>query len=74
MPVICSRSTWFMSSMRSCIRRNVGIIRKMMLPMLMTRMGIATARIHVSSTSSRMAITRPPTAVSGAPISRVQVM
>ena len=32
MPVICSRSTWLTSSMRSCITRNCGTIRTITMP------------------------------------------
>lgn len=74
MPVICSRSTRFMSSMRSCIDRNVGTIRAITLPMVRMSTGIATARIHVSSTSSCRAKMMPPMAVMGAAMSIVHVI
>ena len=74
MPVICSRRMRLMSSMRSCMTRNVGTIRKMTLPMQNSSTGMATARIHVSLRSACRAMIVPPTMVMGAAINMVQVI
>ncbi len=73
-PVICSRSTRFTPSMRSCITRNVGTMREMIEPTTSRRAGMLTSRITDSPTSSRSARTVPPIAVIGAAMSNVQVM
>ena len=74
MPVICSRRTRLTSSMRSCINRNCGTIRHTTSPMLTTSTGTLTSSSPESATSSRSAMTTPPTIVIGAATSSVQVM
>ena len=52
----------------------MGTIRAITLPMLRMSTGMATARIHVSCTSSCRAKIVPPMAVMGAAMSRVHVI
>ena len=72
MPVICSRSTWLMPSMRSCMTRNWGTMRDTIRPTLITRAGMLMRRSSERPASSRIAITVPPMAVMGAATSSVQ--
>ena len=74
MPVICSRSTWFTASIRSCILRNPGTICEITVPMARTSTGMATVRISDRPTSSRIAMKMPPTNMIGADTSSVQVI
>ena len=74
MPVICSRSTWFTRSMRTCMSRNCGIIREITRPMAMSRTGMLTSSRRDSPPSSRTARMTPPMAVTGAAMRSVQVM
>ena len=66
MPVICSRSTRFTWSMRSCIRRNAGTIRETSSPSTTAATGIATTSTIDSSTLWRTARMTPTTIVIGA--------
>jgi len=74
MPVICSRSTRLMESIRSCISRNPGIMRETTPHRQSTRTGRATASSQASPPSWRTARMIPPTAVTGAARARVVVM
>ncbi len=74
MPVICSRRIRFTSSTADCIRRNCGTMRRMMSPRVIPSTGTATTTSHDSDTSSRSAITMPPTMVIGAPTSSTRPM
>jgi len=65
-PVICSRSTRLTQSTDSCISLNCGIIRRMTRPMQSASSGTATATSQDSPTSSRRAMTTPPTIMMGA--------
>ncbi len=71
MPVICSRSTSLMRSMRSCITWNCGTIRMITSPTLMTSTGTLTSSSSESGPSSRTAMITPPTIVIGAATSSV---
>ena len=73
-PVSCSRRIWLMRSMRSCMRRNCGIIREIVVPTASRSTGIATTRIHDRPTSWLRARMMPPTAVIGAATSSVHVI
>ena len=73
-PVICSRSTRFTASMRSCIHRNCGTIRRITDPTQMSSSGMLISSRAERPTSSRIAMKMPPTAVIGAAMSIVQVM
>lgn len=74
MPVICSRSTWLTRSIRSCMRRNCGTIRETTSPTPPTSSGMLTVSTHDRPTSSRSAMTMPPTEVIGAAMKSVQVI
>ena len=74
MPVICSRSTRLTQSMRSCISRNCGIIRRMIRPIATTITGTLTSISQDRPTSSRSAMMMPPTHMIGAATSIVQVI
>ena len=74
MPVSCSRSTWLMRSMRTCMRRNWGIMREIVVPTASSSTGMATTRIHARPTSWLSARMMPPAAVMGAATSIVHVM
>ena len=74
MPVICSRSTWFTASIRSCILRNPGTIWEMTVPMAITSTGMLTVSTSDRPVSSRTAMMIPPTSVIGAATSSVQVI
>ena len=74
MPVICSRSTRLTVSMRVCISRNCGTIRRMIRPMAMASTGTLTSISQDSPTSSRSAMITPPTHMIGAATSIVQVI
>ena len=73
-PVICSRSTSLMRSMRSCIRWNCGSIRMITRPTLMMRAGTLTSSSSESGPSSRTAMIEPPMIVIGAATKSVQIM
>ncbi len=66
MPVICSRSTRFTQSTDSCMMRKLGIILRMTRATLRASRGTATATSQDSPTSSRTAMTMPPTIMIGA--------
>ena len=73
MPVICSRITRLIRSIRCCIERNSGRIRTMSVPMISTRIGTIT-RISVDSgTSWCSASAMPPKHMIGAETIRVNV-
>ena len=74
MPVICSRITRLTSSMLSCMARNSGRIREMMMPTPMTRAGITASSRPDSGTSSRSARMMPPTIMIGAETIIVKVI
>ena len=74
MPVICSRITRLIWSMRSCISWKAGTISATITPRTTAAAGMATARITDSPGSSRTAMTMPTTIVIGAPIAIVQVI
>ncbi len=71
MPVICSRSTRLISSMRSCITRNAGTMPDTMRPSTMADAGIDTTSTPDKPTSSRNARITPTTMVIGAEIAIV---
>ncbi len=73
-PVICSRRTRLIWSMRSCIFWNAGIMFATIVPRTTAADGMATARITDRPMSSRSAITMPTVMVIGAPIAIVHVM
>ena len=73
-PVICSRSTSLSESMRICITRNCGTMRRITLPTPSSRAGMLTSRMPDRSMSSCSANTTPPTNVIGATTSRVHVI
>ncbi len=60
--------------MRSCIRRNCGIIRQITVPTPAMRIGMLTVRIHDSDPSTWMASAMPTMQVMGAATSSVQVI
>ena len=66
MPVICSRTTRLIRSMRTCIVRNSGRIRTMIIPTMPTSTGTITSSRPDSGMSWRSAITMPPTHMIGA--------
>ncbi len=66
MPAICSRRTRLISSIPVCIARKRGTIRDTTRPMLSPSTGTATPTSQDSPTSSRRAITTPPTMLIGA--------
>jgi hypothetical protein len=74
MPVICSRSTRLMPSIRSCMTRNIGTMRNTTLPMARMRTGMLTASSQASPPSWRMAMTTPPMTVTGAARARLAAM
>ena len=74
MPVICSRITRLIWSMRSCISWKAGTISATITPRMTAAAGMATARITERPGSSRTAMTMPTTIVIGAPIAIVQVI
>ena len=71
MPVICSRSTRFTVSIRSCIIRNSGRICRTTSRIAPASTGMATATSQDRPTSSRSAMKMPPTMVIGADSSMV---
>ena len=73
-PVICSRITSLMRSMRSCILWNCGTIRTITRPTLMMRAGTLTSSSSESGPSSRTAMIEPPMIVIGAATKSVQTM
>ena len=73
-PVICSRSTALILSMRSCMTWNCGTIRMMMSPTPNTSTGMLTSRSSERGPSSRTAKITPPTIVKGAATRSVQVI
>jgi hypothetical protein len=72
MPVICSRSTRLMPSMRTCMSRNFGTIRAMTSPIATISTGTQTAISQERPTSSCKAMATPPTHMIGAATSIVQ--
>ena len=74
MPVICSRRIRFTVSIRVCMARNCGSIRTITAPIAATSTGTHTAISQDSPTSSRSAMTIPPTHMIGAATSMVQVV
>ena len=72
-PVICSRRIRLTASIRACMTRNCGTIRTITAPMASTSTGTHTAISQDSPTSSRSAMTTPPTHMIGAATSIVQV-
>ena len=72
-PVICSRSTRLIPSMRSCISRNSGRMREMIRVTMMASSGTATSSSEDSSTSWLRARRMPPTHMIGADTIRVNV-
>jgi hypothetical protein len=72
MPVICSRSTRLMPSMRTCMSRNFGTIRAMTSPIATISTGTQTAISQDRPTSSCKAMATPPTHMIGAATSIVQ--
>jgi hypothetical protein len=68
MPVICSRSTRLIPSSRVCIIRNRGRIRTTATASTAPRSGTTTRSSADSCTSSRSAMTTPPTIITGAAI------
>lgn len=73
MPVICSRSTRLTVSIRVCMSRKPGTIRRMIRPSATASTGTQTSISQESPTSSRSAITTPPTLMIGAATSMVQL-
>ncbi len=65
-PVICSRSTRFTQSTDSCMIRNCGIILRITSATDSASRGTATPTSQESPTSSRSAMTTPPTIMIGA--------
>ena len=65
-PVICSRITWLMRSILSCIDWNRGTAKMIMPPMTATIKGTATIRTAESGTLVRSARIRPPMPMMGA--------
>ncbi len=66
MPAICSRRTRLTLSRRPCMSRNCGTILRMIRPIATTSTGTLTTSSQDRPTSSRSAITRPPTHMIGA--------
>ena len=73
MPAICSRMIRLMLSMRVCMVRNSGRIRRMIKVTTMTRIGTMTRISEDSGTSWFSASTMPPTHMIGADTSSVKV-
>ena len=73
-PEICSRSTRLTPSTRTCMARNPGTIRETISPTDRHSAGTLTASSHESPTSSRTAMSTPPTIMIGAATSIVQVV
>ena len=73
-PEICSRSTRLTLSMRSCIRRNCGTMRRTIAAMSTASTGTLTASSHDMPASSRTAMITPPTAMIGAATIIVEVI
>ena len=71
-PVICSRRTWLIRSIRSCMTWNCGTMRMITRPTQMTSTGMLTSRSSDNGPSSRTAKITPPTMVIGAATSSVQ--
>ncbi len=74
MPVICSRSTRFTPSMRSCTSRKLGTIRLTMRPTESSSAGTTTASSQESPRFSRIAIRMPPTIMIGTVAPMVQAI
>ena len=66
MPVICSRRTRLITSMRTCILRNSGRIFRMISQTSTTSTGTTMSSNDDSGTSCRSANTMPPTHMIGA--------
>ena len=73
-PVICSRSTRFTWSMRSCINRKAGTMRDTSVPSTTAATGIATTRMIDNSTLWRSARMTPTTIVIGAAMAIVHAI
>ena len=73
-PVICSRSTLLIPSMRSCMRRNSGRIREMIRVTMIASSGTATSSSEDSWTFWLSARTMPPTHMIGADTIMVNVI
>ena len=65
-PVICSRSTWLIRSILTCIDRNCGTTMTSTTPMTMAMTGTATASSGDSAAPSLIARITPPTDMIGA--------
>lgn len=74
LPVICSRSTRFTVSSRSCIARNNGRSRRTISVTQMPSTGTTATRTPDSGTSRPSASTMPPTHMIGADTISVNVM
>jgi hypothetical protein len=74
MPVICSRSTRFTWSMRSCMSRKAGTICDTIRPRTTAATGMATTRIADKPTSCRTAMITPTTIVMGAAMAMVHAI
>ncbi len=74
LPVICSRSTWFIVSSRSCIARNSGRSRRTISVTQMPSTGTTATSTPDSGTSRPSASTMPPTHMIGADTSSVNVI
>ena len=74
MPVICSRSTPLMPSMRSCMVRNHGMSRETTSPSSTPITGMETHTSHDSPGSSRRAMMIPPTHMMGAMTMKFRAM
>ena len=72
-PLICSRSTRLVWSIRSCICRNSGRIRMMITPTMTASSGTATSSSEDSLTSWFRARMMPPTHMMGADTISVNV-
>ena len=65
-PVICSRSTWLIRSILTCMVRNCGTTSVITVPMNRAIRGTATTSRSDSDPPSRMARTTPPMLMMGA--------
>ena len=74
MPPSCSRITWLMRSSRFCARRNAGSVLATTNATAPASSGTATATSHDRPTSSRRAMTTPPTIMIGVITSIEKVM
>ncbi len=74
MPVICSRNTRLIWSIRSCISRKAGTICETIRPSTTAATGIANTRMIDKPTSWRNAMITPTTIVIGAAIAMVHAI